>query len=187
MATVHGVSIIHKDISSHNIVYDAETKRCTLIDFGIATRLRSEESKFQAAAALEGTLAYIAPEQTGRMNRSLDYRADFYSLGITLYELFTDSLPHVSADPLEMVHFHIAGKPMPPAERDARVPQALSDIVLKLLQKEPEDRYQSAARSRRGSTPVSRCAGRRRLDRAVHARLRGRDRPLRSAAETLRA
>ena len=145
MAAVHGASIIHKDVSSHNVVYDAETQRCTLIDFGIATRLRSEESKFQAAAALEGTLAYIAPEQTGRMNRSLDYRADLYSLGITLYELFTGALPHVSADPLEMVHFHIAGKPVPPCDRDARVPEALSDVVLKLLQKEPEDRYQSAS------------------------------------------
>jgi predicted ATPase/signal transduction histidine kinase/tRNA A-37 threonylcarbamoyl transferase component Bud32 len=145
MAAVHGASIIHKDVSSHNVIYDPETQRCTLIDFGIATRLRSEESKFQAAAALEGTLAYIAPEQTGRMNRSLDYRADLYSLGITLYELFTGSLPHVSADPLEMVHFHIAGKPVPPCERDARVPEVVSDIILKLLQKEPEDRYQSAS------------------------------------------
>ena len=69
----------------------ADTGRCKLIDFGIATRLRSEESKFAGAAALEGTLAYIAPEQTGRMNRSLDYRADLYSLGVTLYELFTGS------------------------------------------------------------------------------------------------
>ena len=94
--------------------------RCTLIDFGIATRLRSEESKFQAPAALEGTLAYIAPEQTGRMNRSLDYRADLYSLGVTLYELFTGALPHDSTDPLEMVHFHIAGKPVPPCDAATR-------------------------------------------------------------------
>ena len=144
VAGVHAANVIHKDISSHNVVYDPDTRRCTLIDFGIATRLRSEESAFQAPAALEGTLAYIAPEQTGRMNRSLDYRADLYSLGVTLYELFTGTLPHVTADPLEMVHFHIAGKPMPPCDRDARVPEALSDIVLKLLQKEPEHRYQSA-------------------------------------------
>ena len=114
---MHAANVIHKDISSHNVVYDAESGRCTLIDFGIATRLRSEENKFQAPAALEGTLAYIAPEQTGRMNRSLDYRADLYSLGVTLYELFTGVLPHDSADPLEMVHFHIAGKPVPPRER----------------------------------------------------------------------
>jgi predicted ATPase/signal transduction histidine kinase len=145
VAAVHTADVIHKDISSHNVVYDPETRRCTLIDFGIATRLRSEESKFLPPSALEGTLAYIAPEQTGRMNRSLDYRADLYSIGVTLYELFTGSLPHVSNDRLEMVHFHIAGKPVPPCERDTRVPEALSDIVLKLLQKAPEDRYQSAS------------------------------------------
>jgi predicted ATPase len=144
IAAVHEADVIHKDVSSHNVVYDPATRRCTLIDFGIATRLRSEESKFLPPSALEGTLAYIAPEQTGRMNRSLDYRADLYSLGVTLYELFTGTLPHVSSDRLEMVHFHIAGKPVPPRERDARVPEALSDIVLKLLQKAPEDRYQSA-------------------------------------------
>ena len=145
LAEVHAANVIHKDISSHNIVYDPESGRCKLIDFGIATRLRSEENKFQAPAALEGTLAYIAPEQTGRMNRSLDYRADLYSLGVTLYELFTGVLPHESADPLEMVHFHIAGKPQPPRERSANVPGAVSDIVMKLLQKEPENRYQSAS------------------------------------------
>jgi predicted ATPase len=145
VGAVHAANVIHKDVSSHNIVYDAETGRCTLIDFGIATRLRSEESNFKAPAALEGTLAYIAPEQTGRMNRSLDYRADLYSLGVTLYELFTGGLPHESGDQLEMVHFHIAGTPVPPCDRHARVPEVLSDIVLKLLQKEPEARYQSAA------------------------------------------
>ena len=144
VAEVHAANVIHKDISSHNVVYEAESGRCTLIDFGIATRLRSEENKFQAPAALEGTLAYIAPEQTGRMNRSLDYRADLYSLGVTLYELLTGVLPHESADPLEMVHFHIAGKPMPPRERSGSVPVAVSDIVMKLLQKAPENRYQSA-------------------------------------------
>ncbi len=144
VAGVHAANVIHKDITSHNVIYDSDSGRCTLIDFGIATRLRSEESKFQAPAALEGTLAYIAPEQTGRMNRSLDYRADLYSLGVTLYELLTGGLPHESSDPLEMVHFHIAGKPVSPRDRDRRVPEALSDIVLKLLQKEPEARYQSA-------------------------------------------
>jgi predicted ATPase/signal transduction histidine kinase/tRNA A-37 threonylcarbamoyl transferase component Bud32 len=145
VADVHAAKVIHKDISSHNILYDATTRRCKLIDFGIATRLRSEENKFLAPAALEGTLAYIAPEQTGRMNRSLDYRADLYSLGVTLYELLTGSLPHETADPLEMVHFHIAGKPTPPHERVNDVPLALSNVVMKLLQKEPENRYQSAA------------------------------------------
>jgi serine/threonine protein kinase len=100
VGAVHAANVIHKDISSHNVVYDSASGRCTLIDFGIATRLRSEESNFKAPSALEGTLAYIAPEQTGRMNRSLDYRADLYSLGVTLYELFTGALPHESGDPL---------------------------------------------------------------------------------------
>jgi predicted ATPase/predicted signal transduction protein with EAL and GGDEF domain len=145
VASVHAANVIHKDISSHNVVYDPDSGTCTLIDFGLATRLRSEESEFKAPAALEGTLAYIAPEQTGRMNRSVDHRADLYSLGVTLYELFTGELPHKNSDQLEMVHFHIAGKPVPPHERHARVPEVLSDIVLKLLQKEPENRYQSAA------------------------------------------
>jgi predicted ATPase/signal transduction histidine kinase/tRNA A-37 threonylcarbamoyl transferase component Bud32 len=142
---VHAANIIHKDITSHNFLYDRDSGRCKLIDFGIATRLRSEENKFTAPAALEGTLPYIAPEQTGRMNRALDYRADLYSLGVTLYELFTGELPHESADPLEMVHFHIAGKPVPPNIRSAAVPEAVSNIVMKLLQKEPGDRYQSAS------------------------------------------
>ncbi len=144
VADVHAANIIHKDISSHNFVYDTDSGRCNLIDFGIATRLRTEENKFQAPASLEGTLAYIAPEQTGRMNRSFDYRADLYSLGVTLYELFTGVLPHDSADPLEMVHFHIAGKPVRPSARGSAVPEAVSNIVMKLLQKEPENRYQSA-------------------------------------------
>ncbi len=145
VAEVHAAGVIHKDLSSHNVMYDAETQRLKLIDFGIATRLRSEENKFKAPAALEGTLAYIAPEQTGRMNRSLDYRADLYSLGVTLYELLTGQLPHDSADPLEMVHFHIAGKPVPPSVRSSRIPEPLSNVVMKLLQKEPEERYQSAS------------------------------------------
>ena len=145
LAEVHAASVIHKDVSSHNVIYDSESRTLKLIDFGIATRLKTEENKFQAAAALEGTLAYMAPEQTGRMNRSLDYRADLYSLGVTLYELFTGVLPHESADPLEMVHFQIAGTPQPPSERRAGVPEAVSAIVMKLLQKEPEARYQSAA------------------------------------------
>lgn len=142
---VHAAGMIHKDINSHNILYDPNSKRCKLIDFGIATRLLSEESKFQLPAALEGTLAYIAPEQTGRMNRSLDYRADLYSLGVTLYELFSGRLPHAGSDPVETVHFHIAGKVTPLWQAASQTPEILSDIVMKLLQKAPEQRYQSAA------------------------------------------
>jgi predicted ATPase/signal transduction histidine kinase len=142
---VHAANIIHKDINPQNILIHAGTGKLKLIDFGIATRLQSEGGDFEHPGALEGTLAYIAPEQTGRMNRRLDYRADFYSLGATLYALFTGSPPHRSQDPLDMIHFHIAGKITPPCEVNPQLPVAVSDIVLKLLAKAPEDRYQSAA------------------------------------------
>lgn len=141
---VHAAGIIHKDINSQNILYDPGSKRCKLIDFGLATRVQSEDGRYHVPGTLEGTLAYIAPEQTGRTNRSVDHRADLYSLGITLYELFSGELPYESADPLNVVHFHIAGRPMPLWERTAGVPEVVSDIVMKLLEKAPEQRYQSA-------------------------------------------
>jgi predicted ATPase/C4-dicarboxylate-specific signal transduction histidine kinase len=144
IGAVHAAGVIHKDISSRNILFDPSTRATRLIDFGLATRLRSQENKFRPAAALEGTLAYIAPEQTGRMNRSVDHRADWYSFGVTLYELFAGRLPLHSTDPLELVHFHIAGTPAPLHEV-ADVPVALSGVVAKLLRKAPEERYQSAA------------------------------------------
>ena len=144
LSDVHAAHIIHKDVNPHNILYEPARGVAKLIDFDIATRLRSEGSRFCSPTHLEGTLAYIAPEQTGRMNRALDHRADLYSFGVTLYELLTGILPHDSADPLELVHFHIAGRPVPPHEVDARIPQPVSEIVCKLLAKAPEDRYQSA-------------------------------------------
>lgn len=143
---VHSAGIVHKDLNPHNVLVDPATLRLKLIDFDVATRLRSEKASFRYPAALEGTLDYMAPEQTGRMNRPVDDRADLYSLGVTCYELLTGALPHDgSADPLETIHFHLAGRPVPPHERDARIPQVLSDIVMKLLKKAPEERYQSAA------------------------------------------
>jgi predicted ATPase/signal transduction histidine kinase len=144
IGAVHAAGVIHKDVNSHNILFDPVGGQARLVDFGLATRLRSEESKFRPAAALEGTLAYIAPEQTGRMNRSVDHRADWYSFGVTLYELFAGRLPLDSDDPLELVHFHIAGTPVPLHEI-AAVPAGLSGVVAKLLRKAPEERYQSTA------------------------------------------
>jgi predicted ATPase/predicted signal transduction protein with EAL and GGDEF domain/tRNA A-37 threonylcarbamoyl transferase component Bud32 len=144
IGAVHAAGVIHKDINSQNLLYDARASRACLVDFGLATRLRYQEGKFRPATALEGTLAYIAPEQTGRMNRSVDHRADWYSFGVTLYELFSGRLPKESSDPLELVHFHIAGTPAP-LHQLCDIPEMLSAIVARLLRKAPEERYQSAA------------------------------------------
>ena len=141
---LHGLRIIHKDIKPHNVMIDEATGRPSLVDFGIAARLSQEAQKAASPDALEGTLAYIAPEQTGRMNRIVDLRADLYSLGVTLYEMLTGALPFQGVDPIEMIHSHMARTPTPPHERAPDVPSALSDIVMRLLAKTPEERYQSA-------------------------------------------
>jgi PAS domain S-box-containing protein len=175
LAQIHAANIIHKDINPANIVLNPETKEVKIIDFGIATQLSRENPTLKNPNVLEGTLPYISPEQTGRMNRGLDYRTDFYSLGVTLYEILTGKLPFESTDPLELVHCHIAK--MPPLlgrgaeergsggawERESGgeffpssplllctsaplfpVPQVIGDIVLKLMAKNAEQRYQSA-------------------------------------------
>ena len=141
---LHGLRIIHKDIKPHNVMIDEATGSPRLIDFGIAARLSQEAQKANSPDALEGTLAYIAPEQTGRMNRSVDLRADLYSLGVTLYEMLTGALPFEGVDPTEMIHNHMARAPTPPHERAGAVPAALSAIVMTLMAKTPEERYQSA-------------------------------------------
>ncbi|AFY36421.1 ATP-binding sensor histidine kinase [Calothrix sp. PCC 7507] len=134
--------IIHKDIKPANILINPETKQVKLIDFSIASLLPRETQTLINPNVLEGTLAYISPEQTGRMNRGIDYRTDFYSLGVTFYELLTGDLPFKSNDPMELVHCHIAKQP-PSVIRD-EIPQVISDIVIKLMAKNAEDRYQSA-------------------------------------------
>ncbi|BAY66516.1 two-component sensor serine/threonine kinase [Calothrix brevissima NIES-22] len=151
LAAVHASNIIHKDINPSNIVYNPETEQLKVIDFGISTCLSQENQTVANIERLEGTLAYIAPEQTGRMNRGIDYRSDFYSLGATFYELLTNQLPFATTDPIELVHCHIAQQPVPPHElvetlnsTSQPIPKAVSDIVMKLLAKIPEERYQSA-------------------------------------------
>ncbi|MEH2051661.1 ATP-binding sensor histidine kinase [Nostoc sp.] len=135
--------IIHKDIKPANILIHPETKQVKLIDFSIASLLPRETQTLINPNVLEGTLAYISPEQTGRMNRGIDYRTDFYSLGVTFYELLTGELPFQSNDPMELVHCHIAK--LPPMLGDRReISQVLCDIVIKLMAKNAEDRYQSA-------------------------------------------
>ncbi|MEO1125511.1 MAG: AAA family ATPase [Cyanobacteria bacterium J06639_16] len=136
--------VIHKDIKPGNILIHPESKQVKLIDFSIASLLPKETQEIQNPNVLEGTLAYLAPEQTGRMNRGIDYRADFYGLGVTLYELLTGELPFQSEDPLGLVHCHIAKSPVPPHQINKTIPTMVSDIVLKLMAKNAEDRYQSA-------------------------------------------
>ncbi|QHG20215.1 ATP-binding sensor histidine kinase [Nostoc sp. ATCC 53789] len=135
--------IIHKDIKPANILINPETKQVKLIDFSIASLLPRETQTLINPNVLEGTLAYISPEQTGRMNRGIDYRTDFYSLGVTLYELLSGELPFNSNDPMELVHSHIAKMPTALENRE-EIPQVISDIVMKLMAKNAEDRYQSA-------------------------------------------
>lgn len=141
---IHKLNIIHKDLNPSNIVINVQTEKVQLIDFGISSLLTNETLFFSNLSTLEGTLYYISPEQTGRMNRSIDYRSDFYSLGITLYELLTGQLPFLTNDAIELIHCHIAKQPIPPCECDSEIPSIVSDIVMKLLAKTAEERYQSA-------------------------------------------
>ncbi|MEG5001992.1 ATP-binding protein, partial [Microcoleus sp. B4-D4] len=136
--------IIHKDIKPSNILINPETKQVKLIDFSIASLLPRETQTLINPNILEGTLAYISPEQTGRMNRGIDYRTDFYSLGVTFYELLTGKLPFQSNDLMELVHGHIAKAAPLVQEINPQIPSVLSDIVNKLMAKNAEGRYQSA-------------------------------------------
>ncbi|MBD2387807.1 AAA family ATPase [Cylindrospermum sp. FACHB-282] len=141
---IHSAKIIHKDINPSNIVFNPKTQQLKIIDFGISTALSRETLTLKSPTVLEGTLAYISPEQTGRMNRSLDYRTDFYSLGATFYQLLTHRLPFESSDPLELIHHHLALEAIPPHVIDPEIPMMVSEIILKLLAKTAEERYQSA-------------------------------------------
>ncbi|NJL12755.1 MAG: serine/threonine-protein kinase PknK [Microscillaceae bacterium] len=141
---LHRQNIIHKDLNSNNIIYDAQTQKVYLIDFGSASRIDLKTQNLGNPHRLEGTLNYISPEQTGRMNRVVDYRSDLYSLGITLFEALTNHLPFPFADALELIHAHMAKIPPSPGTYRADVPEMLSKLILKLLAKNAEDRYQSA-------------------------------------------
>ncbi|MBD2325814.1 ATP-binding sensor histidine kinase [Alkalinema sp. FACHB-956] len=141
--------VIHKDIKPANILIQPTTHQIKLIDFSIASLLSKENQEATTPSGLEGTLAYLSPEQTGRMNRGIDYRSDFYSLGITLFELLSGQLPFQSNDPMELIHCHIAKHPprLDQVTGDGKtspIPSVVADIVAKLMAKNAEDRYQSA-------------------------------------------
>ena len=144
LGELHQNYIIHKDIKPQNIIVNLETHQVKIIDFSISSLLFQEKPKFGNPDLLEGTLAYMSPEQTGRMNRSVDYRTDFYSLGITFYEMLTGQLPFQVTDPMELVHCHIARQPITIDQLIPEIPQVISAIMMKLLSKTAEERYQSA-------------------------------------------
>jgi PAS domain S-box-containing protein len=146
---LHQRGIIHKDIKPANVLADRLTGRCWLKGFGIASRLPRERQSAEPPELVAGTLAYMAPEQTGRMNRSTDRRSDLYAFGVSLYEMLTGTLPFMASDPMEWVHCHIARKPAPPEERARWIPPSVSGIVMKLLAKTAEERYQTAAGAKR--------------------------------------
>ena len=142
---LHQWGLVHKDIKPANIFVNGATGAVKFTGFGIASRLARERQAPEPPEMIAGTLAYMAPEQTGRMNRSVDSRSDLYALGITFYELLTGALPFTAADPIELIHCHIAREPVPPGELASAVPAPLSMIVMKLLAKTAEERYQTAA------------------------------------------
>jgi len=143
LGSLHGSGLIHKDIKPSNVIADLATARIWFTGFGIASRLPRERQPAGPPEFVAGTLAYMAPEQTGRMNRSIDARSDLYALGVTLYEMLTGSLPFIAADAMEWVHCHTARQAVPPCER-VHVSLPVSTIVMKLLAKTAEDRYQTA-------------------------------------------
>lgn len=142
LASIHAANIIHQDINPSHIVLNSTTGVVKLIDFGSSTVLSATTPTCHHPDRLDDTLAYSSPEQTGRINRGIDYRTDFYSLGVTFYELLTGRLPVKSDDALDLIHASVARNPVPPAGK-GEIPQAIADIVLKLMAKHPEDRYQS--------------------------------------------
>ena len=145
LGEIHTKNIIHKDINPSNIVCNLRTGELKIIDFGISTEITGLRVGALPPQLLEGTLPYMSPEQTGRMNRTVDRRTDMYSLGATIFEIFTGRPPFTSRDMMELVHSHIAKKPIIPSRLNPEIPETLSNIILKLLSKAAEDRYQSGA------------------------------------------
>src|SRR5471032_1385605 len=145
LGKLHQAGLVHKDVKPAHILVNCADAQVHLTGFGIASRLPRERQPPEPPETIAGTLAYMAPEQTGRMNRSIDSRSDLYAFGVTLYQMLTGTLPFMATDPMEWVHCHVARKPMPPSTRVETVPPGVSAIVMKLLAKTPEERYQTAS------------------------------------------
>jgi predicted ATPase/signal transduction histidine kinase/DNA-binding NarL/FixJ family response regulator/tRNA A-37 threonylcarbamoyl transferase component Bud32 len=143
LGDIHQASIIHKDVKPANLIMNLETGQVKYIDYGSASQLKEENQPIQALNKLEGTLAYISPEQTGRMNRAMDYRTDFYSLGVTFYQLLSGKLPFDKKEAMALIHCHLATHALPLNQVKPEIPATLAAIVSKLLMKNAEDRYQS--------------------------------------------
>lgn len=144
LAAIHAEGVVHKDIKPSNLAWNREQALVKIIDFGIASRLREERHKALGPSQIQGSLPYVSPEQTGRVERILDSRSDLYSLGITFYEMLTGQRPFTMSDPLELIHAHLARSPKPPRELRPEIPEVLSEIILLLLKKDAGDRYQTA-------------------------------------------
>src|ERR1700719_2069266 len=145
LGKLHRRGLLHKDIKPAHIMVNCADRQVRLTGFGIASRIPRERQAIEPPETLAGTLAYMAPEQTGRMNRSIDSRSDLYALGVTFYRMLTGVLPFATADPMELVHCHLARRPLPPADRVKVIPSAVSAIIMRLLAKTAEERYQTAA------------------------------------------
>jgi PAS domain S-box-containing protein len=145
LGQLHRRGLIHKDVKPANVLVDSTTGQVWLMGLGIASRVPREHQSPEPPEFIAGTLPYMAPEQTGRMNRSIDSRSDLYALGVTLYEMLTGNLPFTASDPMEWVHSHIARQPVPPGQRVRNIPESVSAIIMKLLAKTAEERYQTAA------------------------------------------
>ena len=145
LGKLHARGLVHKDLKPAHLLVNCADGQVRLTGFGLASRLPRERQAPAPPEFIAGTLAYMAPEQTGRMNRSIDSRSDLYALGVVLYQMLTGALPFTASDPMEWVHCHIARKPVPPSERLATIPAPVSQIIMKLLAKTAEERYQTAA------------------------------------------
>ncbi|HPC08699.1 MAG TPA: protein kinase, partial [Smithella sp.] len=143
LGLIHKNNIIHLDIKPDNILINPERDEVKVADFGISAVLTHANDELYNPDVIEGTLSYMSPEQTGRMNRGVDYRTDIYSLGVTFYEMLTGEVPFKSKDPMELIHSHIARQPLPPDHLNPSIPPVLSSIILRMLSKNPEERYQN--------------------------------------------